>query len=417
MSAEVRCANPSCGRPTRLGFDALGRTFRCPRCGTKLPKHGPGVDDHEPWEAEELPAGRTLGVALPTRFGRYEVRGLLGSGACAAVYRAFDPELQRQVALKVPHAAAVAGPASRERFLGEARALARLRHPGIVPAYDAGSQAGVPYLATALIEGPTLAEVLRAGPLGFLRAAGLAADLAAALDHAHGSGVVHRDVKPANVLIEPDGSAHLTDFGLARGTGRPGDDGSVPTRPGGRDVISGTPAYVAPEQAEGGPGSASPAGDQYSLGVVLYEMLCGRPPHLGPPAAVLYAACYDDPIPPRVFRPSVPRALERICLKAMDRDPGQRYPSCSALADDLRRWSTRAQAVSAALGSVDRASGWARRRHAAALSTLLAVVGMVATTVFASALVASTALAPVSALTRTGVSHAPSSLGSGPANP
>jgi serine/threonine protein kinase len=316
------------------------------------------------------------------------VRGVLGTGACATVYRAFDPELDREVALKVPLPGAVADQAARERFVGEARALARLRHPGIVPAYDAGSQGGLPYLATALIEGPTLAALLREGPLGSSRAAGLAAELAEALEYAHGAGIVHRDVKPANVLLEPGGAARLTDFGLARTPGhhdRPGPSGT------GDSVLTGTPAYVAPEQAEGGPASARPASDQYSLGVVLYEMLCGRPPFLGPPALVLYYARHDDPVPLRAHRPDLPRELERICLKAMARDPDRRYPSCGDLAADLRRWSARAGSVAAALGSVGRASRWASRRPAAALATLLAVLGVVATTVLASALIAATA--------------------------
>jgi serine/threonine protein kinase len=402
MVVEVRCPNPSCGRASRLGGDALGRTFRCSRCGAKLPRRGsdPGeaAGAAPPWD-DEGPAvmdGRSLGAASPLQVGRYQIRGLLGAGACASVYRAFDPELQREVALKVPHAGAGPGPgpssdAARERFLGEARALARLRHPGIVPAYDAGTQGGVTFLATALIEGPTLARVLEDGPLGFDRAAGLATDLAEALDHAHESGVVHRDVKPANVLIEPDGTARLTDFGLARGAAAAAAEGAGP--PGAPEVLTGTPAYVAPEQAEGGPGSALPASDQYSLGVVLYEMLCGRPPFLGPPTLVLYYARHEDPVPPHVFRPGVPRGLERVCLRAMDREPGRRYPSCAAMADDLRRWSARSRAVAAVLGPVGRAARWARRRPAAALSTALAVAGLVATTVFASALIASTVLA------------------------
>jgi serine/threonine-protein kinase len=424
MIAEVRCTNPSCGRPSRLGGDALGRTFRCGHCGAKLPGRptaGPGAgeaveaeadpDVPDPWDVEELVGSRTrtLGAATPTRVGRYQVRGLLGAGTCAAVYRAFDPELCREVALKVPHANKVARPAARERFLDEARAVARLRHPGIVPVYDAGRHGSLPYLATALIEGPTLARLLEGGPLGFDRAAEVAADLAEALGHAHGFGVVHRDVKPANVLVEPDGAARLTDFGLARGV-EPGPDperAAAAGRGGAYEVISGTPAYVAPEQAEHGEASALPASDQYSLGVVLYEMLCGRPPFLGPPALVLYYARTDDPVPPRDFRPGVPRGLEAICLKALARDPSRRYPSCQAMADDLRRWLARSRSVASARDTFGHASRWLRRRPAAALSTLLAVIGVVATTVFAAALVASTALAPSAEFART---HNPDAL-------
>lgn len=397
MVVEVRCPNPTCRRPSRLGGDTLGRTFRCARCGTKLPRSSgaeasPWSDRDgsaewgrvraAPWEDEDDVGGRSLGSAMPSRFGRFLVRGHLGTGSCATVYRAFDPDLERDVALKVPNAGAVAGSSALARFVGEAKALARLRHPGIVAVFEAGVFGEVPYLATDYIAGRTLREEIADGPLDFARAARVAADLAEALDYAHESAVVHRDVKPANVLVSTRGGVHLTDFGLA---GRP--DPEAPHRPW---ALIGTPTYVAPEQASDGTAGAIPASDQYSLGVVLYEMLCGRPPFLGPPALVLYAATQDDPVPLRVFRHGVPRPLERICLKAMARGPADRYPSCRALADDLRRWlGSRRARGGRPTGALERAVGWFRRRPSAALSTALALIGLVASAALATVLLAS----------------------------
>lgn len=397
MPAEVRCANPDCGRPSRLCADTLGRTFRCGRCGTKLPRtarpedaavsvgswQDPESSDPFPWETEDETApwsgggvrARSLGVALPAWLGRFQVRGLLGSGACGTVYRAFDPDLEREVALKVPHPGALTGSEKMARFLGEAKALARLRHPGIVPVFEAGKFGDLPYLATAFIAGRSLAEVLVDGPLALARAVEIAAELGEALGHAHGEGVVHRDVKPGNVLVETGGAVHLADFGLAHR-----HDAGALTRTG---VVVGTPAYIAPEQAACGEELARPESDQYSLGVVLYEMLCGRPPFLGPPPMVLYSARFDDPLPPRCLRPDLPRSLERICLKAMAKDASERYPTCQAFAAELRRWRRRSRRPDRS-GSIDRAVRWLRNRPGVAVSTALAALVLAASTAFHS---------------------------------
>ena len=388
---DVFCPNPACGRPSRLGSDALGRTFRCGRCGTKLPRlDDPSVRESSPGaypkpiprpvvrplDVEETPrpsdgheprrVGRLrspgLGVAHPTRVGRYLVRGRLGSGSCATVYRALDPDLEREVALKVPHPGTLAGPKAVARFLGEARAMARLRHPGIVAIYEAGRAGETPYLATAFVAGSTLAARLDLGPLDPRRAAEVAAALADALAYAHGSGVVHRDVKPANVLVDTSGAVFLTDFGLAHRHGS-----ARLTREG---VLVGTPAYVAPEQAASEGGGARPESDQYSLGVVLYEMLCGRTPFEGPPPMVLYKARHDAPPPPRRLRPGVPAGLERICLKAMARDPSDRYASCLALSAELRAWLEADGEVPQGHAAAARASWWGRRLRVSVAAAL-----------------------------------------------
>ncbi len=262
-------------------------------------------------------------MATPSRVGRFEVRGLLGSGTYAAVYRAFDPSLEREVALKVPHARTVSGAKALARFFGEAKALAQLHHPRIVPIFEAGSTGETHFLATAFIGGTTLQKRLEASALEPMRAAHIAADLAEALGHAHRLGIAHRDVKPSNVLIDNDEAIYLSDFGLAH-------RGDAALRLG-IDALVGTPAYLAPEQptAEEIPQLAS--SDQYSLGVVLYQMLCGRVPFLGPPGLVVYSARNDDPISPRALRPDLPRPLERICRRAMSRRPSDRFPKLATL--------------------------------------------------------------------------------------
>ncbi len=275
--------------------------------------------------------GAASGSGL-TRIERFRVVGILGEGSKATVYRAYDPLLDRDVAVKVPRPGAVKTPNAVARFLAEAKALARLRHPRIVPVYEAGQTGNVSYIAMALVEGRTLADVVaEEGALQPRRAAEIVKSLAEALAYAHGQGVVHRDVKPANVRVDEQGEVHLMDFGIAYLP----DSGEMPVPPG---VILGTPAYVAPEQAKGGQPDVIPASDQYSLGAVLYELLCGQPPFSGPPSYVLFHAIHQEPPSPRTIAPQVPRALASICLKALTKQPEDRYASCQALADDLKRW-------------------------------------------------------------------------------
>ena len=265
------------------------------------------------------------------QFGRFRVLGVLGQGEHATVYRASDALLDRDVALKVPRPGVLRTARALERFLGEARAQARLRHPRIVPVYEAGRAGDRHYIAMALIEGWSLAERLAEGLLPLRRAAEVVVELAEALAYAHAQGVVHRDVKPANVRVDTHGDVYLMDFGIAY---RPDSD-ELPIPPG---TILGTPAYVAPEQAKGGQASVLPASDQYSLGAVFFELLCGRPPFCGPPSYVLFHAIHHDPPSPRSITSKVPRPLDAICLKALAKRPERRYVDCQHFADDLRRW-------------------------------------------------------------------------------
>jgi tRNA A-37 threonylcarbamoyl transferase component Bud32 len=350
MTPWIWC--PRCGQQNPAPKGAADRTVRCRRCRRRFAVLAPG----RPSPSATKP---------PQQIGRFLVRERVGAGVFGTVYRAYDPQLQREVAVKVSRPGSLADDERRERFLREARAAARLAHPFIVPIYEIGDD-GEQYIASAFIEGPTLAAACAAGTLDCRRAALVVHDLARALAYAHKLGVVHRDVKPANVILDKEGRPHLTDFGLAYRQ----DSGDRPTEAG---VVVGTPHYLAPELVLGRRETVEPASDQYSLGVVLYELLCGHPPFHGVPQAILYQAVHSQPVPPHQPRPDVPRALEAICLRAMARRPEDRYPSCDALADDLRRWlvnDTRPQPPPVTIAGLVR---WCRGQPAVIVAVVFAV--------------------------------------------
>ncbi len=269
--------------------------------------------------------------ALPERVGRYRILGRIASGGMGTVYRAHDPQLDRIVALKVPRldptrdrAAAVA------RFVREARAAAAIRHRHICPIYDVGEQDGLPYVVMAFVSGPSLAEKLRElqGPMGPDEAVHLASQVAEALEALHSHGITHRDLKPGNILLDADGSALLTDFGLAR----PGADAEPITATG---TVVGTPAYMAPEQAAGPVDRVGPRSDIWSLGAVLYEMLTGRPPFRGEVMEILYHLANDEVPRPSQLRPGLDLRLDAIVGKALARQPEGRYATARAFIEAL----------------------------------------------------------------------------------
>ena len=278
----------------------------------------------------ELPHGD---LAPGEEFAGYRIEALLGRGGMGVVYRAYDLRLERCVALKVIAPWLLGDEHARVRFFGESRAAAHVAHPHIVPLYAAGEHEGYPYIVTQLIEGMDLAVLLQAqGPLAPDRAVAIVTQIGSALDAAHAAGLVHRDVKPSNVLVSEatPGTEHvyLTDFGLAKRQ-------SVTTDLTSSDAFVGTFAYVAPEQIEN---KAEPRSDLYSLGIVLYECLAGTVPFpQSLPEAVIYNHLQTEPRPPSELRPDLPAALDAVILKALEKEPEARYQRCAEFCAAARR--------------------------------------------------------------------------------
>jgi hypothetical protein len=282
------------------------------------------------------------GGAFPAQVGRYRILGLLGAGGMGTVYRAHDPQLDREVALKFPRFDGPPEEVARriERFRREARAAARVLHASVCPIFDVGEHEGRLFVVMALVEGESLAQRLAArGRYDDVReAVALIRQVLDGLAAIHTRGIVHRDLKPANILLDHDGRAVVTDFGLARPEAEAGQLTS-------EGVILGTPAYMAPEQAAGQSERIGPATDVYSLGVVLYQMLTGRPPFIGTVPAVLAQILRDEPPPPRAFRPDLDPALEAVLLRALRKDPAERYPDAQTFAKALDAWAAGAPPV------------------------------------------------------------------------
>jgi serine/threonine-protein kinase len=298
--------------------------------------------------------------ALPQIPG-YEVEAVLGRGGMGVVFKARHLKLKRLVALKMLLAGSYADSEELARFRREAEAVAALRHPKIVQVHDAGEVSGRPYFTMEYVEGGTLARSLAGKPQRPRRAAELVATLASAVQFAHQSGFIHRDLKPANVLLLADGVPKITDFGLARAI----EAGPRVTQSG---ACLGTPSYMAPEQALGQASAVGPAVDIYALGVVLYETLTGQLPFDGQTIGeILQKVIAEDPLPPSRLQARVPRDLETICLKCLQKSPARRYASAQDLADDLHRFLDGKPVRARPVGAAERVVKWVRRRPAAAL--------------------------------------------------
>jgi serine/threonine-protein kinase len=290
----------------------------------------------------------------------YEVEAVLGYGGMGVVYKARQHALGRPVALKMLLAGPFAGSQELGRFRRETAALACLRHANIVPVYDAGDVEGRPYFTMEFLEGGNLAQKLSGTPQPARHAAALLATLAEAVQVAHQGRIVHRDLKPANILLTADGAPKIADFGLARHL----EGGAGLTQSG---VLLGTPSYMAPEQALGERAAIGPAVDVYALGAIMYELLTGRPPFQGETAAsTIHQVITQDPVPPSRLNFKVPRDLETICLKCLQKAPQHRYAGAAELAADLRRFGEGRPIRARPLGWGTRSWRWGRRNPAAA---------------------------------------------------
>jgi TolB-like protein/predicted Ser/Thr protein kinase/Flp pilus assembly protein TadD len=374
----------------------------CGKCGAKIPadarqgvcpacqlETGLGLLVNEPVVPQERgDQGLDDGVRAPDRkksarparmlgdFGDYEVQEEIGRGGQGVVYRARQKSLNRTVALKVIGLGNWATEAHLKRFRREAEAAASLEHPGIVPIYEVGERDGACYFSMGLVEGGQLDAVAKGEPIAIRHAVQVMAKLARTVSYAHEHGILHRDIKPGNILLDAKGEPHLTDFGLARLV----ETESTVTR---TLEVLGTPSYMAPEQAVGNNDVVSRVTDVYGLGAVLYQLLTGHPPFAGGTTYETIKLLLDtEPRQPRLWNPKIDRDLSTICLKCLEKDPHRRYPSALALAEDLERWLKHEPIHARRTGVIARGGKWIRRNT----TTAALLAALVALTTIAAAL-------------------------------
>jgi WD40 repeat protein/tRNA A-37 threonylcarbamoyl transferase component Bud32 len=368
-----------------------GMQGRCPLCKHTFPiprrqetsalrvSSEPTVS-HEPVKSESESSATWLTASGPVAHPPgFVIVAELGKGGMGVVYKAEQIDLKRVVALKMIRAADDATAQERDRFRAEAESLARLRHPNIVSIYEVGEHQGRPFFSLEYLEGGSLNHKLAGNPQPPNEAAALVEKLAAAVEAAHRANIVHRDLKPANILLTAAGEPKITDFGLAKQL----DVDRGQTRSG---AIMGTPSYMAPEQAKGLGKEVGPGADIYALGVILYEMLTGRPPFKGAtPVDTLLQVAQDEPVPPSQLLKKIPVDLETICLKCLRKEPAQRYGSAGELARELRSFLEGRPIQARPIGAWERALKWSKRRPAAAALlavSVLATLGFLALLVY-----------------------------------
>jgi len=312
------------------------------------------LDGHRTVESHDSSSSLVL-TEFPFDFGAYEILGEIGRGGMGVVYKGLQKDLDRLVAIKVILSNRLISRQNVKRFRKEAKSAAAIRHPNIVGIYEAGHVLGQHYIAMEYVEGENFAKRLRRKTMPLQDSLQIVSDVARAIGHLHSREIVHLDLKPSNILLDRDNKPYVTDFGLARGLG---------ARLGGKnlDTVTGTPCYMAPEQARSDEWEIGPLSDVYGLGTVLYELLTGRPPFKeDDPFETLVEVIEGEVIPPRQIAPKTSKTIERICMKCLEKRPEKRYASPEAFADDLDRFMAGDLVESTATGLLDQIRCWVNR--------------------------------------------------------